>query len=660
MSSRWLDHLPPWLAWGAIASTGVYSGPELGFMAAPLVFAGLTEARRWSFPRWRRLVEFLALAGVLLRSLGHPGLLPTVVTTLFLLCGARLVLPRELPERRQILLMGFLLFLTTAITTSQLDFLFWSLAWCAGAASVLLQQNWERRSPATASPVQAAPFRLILPWTVLMVMLASGFFVILPRLRLGFRGQLLGSQGQAGLQAGLSDFLDPGAKGAIPSSREVALRVLPEGDLSSARRRAFVDATTLLRGIVLEKTNGQRWSLAADTPPRAAIQWSGSHGRHRPLAAELFLEPSPEGILPLPYGPAELEPSAETELQPGRGAAVRLVNGYRRATSFHLTLSPSELEREAPPTGRRLALLTDSGQASQSPLRWSLQVAPGDLPDQVLAQRLAQTLQTTFRYTLDNPSGGTADPLADFLEHSHAGHCEYFASALALMLRQRGVPSRIASGYHLGKWIPEGGYFLVTQDQAHSWVEYYDCASGGWRVADPTPAAPLSSLDTGAFAAALARWTDALRFQWDRHVVRFSDQDQVTSLDWIQARAQVLARWKPRLPGPGLLAGAGVLLVLWALRAGSKTLRPPAGPDASKLRQLSPLLRKLRKDLPPGPGETARAWLGRLARAYPGRASELLALAGEADAVAYAGKRPGALKALVRAELRALAKQPRA
>ena len=498
-------------------------------MVAPLLLAGLAELRGWSLERWRRLVELTALAGFLVMILARVGLLPTVVSTLFLLCGARLCLPRALPERRQILLMGFLLFLTTAITTSELGFFLWAVLWAAGAATVLLEQAWGKSALLGQGLLQPPPFRRVLPWTALALVLAAGFFVILPRLRLGFRGLPGQVQGLNGFQAGLSDVLDLDGKGPIQSSREVALRVLPRPGQVPEGRQAFAAAGALLRCFVLEGVEGQRWEISPFTPARGSAHWTGARTGNRTLTADFFVGSSLQGIIPLPYGDQDLEPSGEGSLHAGRGASVRFGMEDRRATQLQVALSPRDLDREPPPSGHRRAFLLAPGRNTNSALLWSLRVAPGPLPPQELAERLTQALRT-FRYTLENPSGTAANPLSDFLERSQAGHCEYFASALAIMLRLRGVPSRVANGFRLGPWLEEGGYFLVTQGEAHSWVEYYDSAAGGWRVADPTPAAPPSSLRLGPLLATLERWADALRFQWELRVVRFSDQEEIEKI----------------------------------------------------------------------------------------------------------------------------------
>jgi hypothetical protein len=311
------------------------------------------------------------------------------------------------------------------------------------------------------------------------------------------------------------------------------------------------------------------------------------------------------------------------------------------------------VEPEPPIRGQRWRLLTNPGTDTVSARDFCLRAAPGDLPARELAERLTRALRARFSYTLDNPSGSARNPLEDFLVRSRAGHCEYFASALAIMLRYRGVPARVALGYRLGPWIEEGGYFLVTQGEVHSWVEYYDPAARGWRSADPTPSAPPSPFATATVLAALTRWTDTIRFRWDRDVVRFSDEDQLAGAGWARARFEALARWRPG-PAAKVLAVLALLAGLgWSGRRLSLPWPPaPGRSGAGRIRELRPLLRKARGTLSPLEAETARAWLDRLARNHPQRAAQLHRLAQAVDAAAYGRAPAGNLKALAREEAR--------
>ena len=368
------------------------------------------------------------------------------------------------------------------------------------------------------------------------------------------------------------------------------------------------------------------------------------------LSLDYFVAPSPHGILPFPYGELTLLRLPGMPFTSGPGGSLRWLFPSRRPSGLSFQLEPGSTLQEAPPGGRRRAGLTATGPGTESAERFSRQLVPGEVPAQELASRLSGALQR-FDYTLENPSGSASNPLQHFLEVSRAGHCEYFASALALMLRYRDIPARVVNGYRLGPWIPEGGYWLVTQNEAHSWVEYYDEPARLWRVADPTPAAPPTGLAAGTFWAAYQRWTDALRFRWDRHVVRFSEEDQLEGLEWFQSRVSELPRWRPGRSAwvPAVLvASAG--LALWAIRR----YQPRREPSQGGLKPLLPLLRATGRPLQPGSGETARQWLLRLAHLFPVRAEALRRVAEEVDAVAYGGQDGRQLKAMARKEAKTL------
>jgi len=643
---RWVDHAPPWLAWGALASTGAYTPPELAVMALPLLAAGAVEAGRLDLTRHRRALEMAALGVFLLLVFLRIGVLPTVVNTLFTLCGVRLCLPRETPQRRQVLLMGFLLFLTTAVSTSELDFLFWTVAWAAGGAAVLVQQQWEASAARVPTPTGPAPLGRIPLWTGAILLAGLGFFVILPRLRAGVRGLPLGLQAPVGAQAGLSTVLDLSGRGPIQGGGEVALRVMPEA--GSPRDARPLD---LLKAMVLEDLEGERWERSPDTPRRFTAGWRRPLPGQPALEATLFMSPGPVRALPLPYGLVDLDPPEGAPLRGDAGGAIAWAVPFRRILPLRIRLTPLAGEPERYMDAQRTAHLLEGGDGSNAALRWSLRAAPGDLDPAALAARLSQELRT-FRYTLDNPSGTAAHPLEDFLERTRAGHCEYFASALAVSLRARKVPARVVTGYRLGPWIPEGGYWLVTQNEAHSWVEYYDRAARLWRVADPTPPAPPSALGAGGWQGLLSRWTDAVRFRWDRHVVRFSDEDQVQGLAWAQGA------WDRFRVGSGLgallkaVAAVGALGALawaaWRFLPGRTARRLPG-----RIPELAPLLGAAGPGAAPLEGETARAWIERLAQLRPDRGPALSALAQEADAVAYGGKGRTALARMAQEEGRA-------
>jgi transglutaminase-like putative cysteine protease len=164
--------------------------------------------------------------------------------------------------------------------------------------------------------------------------------------------------------------------------------------------------------------------------------------------------------------------------------------------------------------GKLRAVSADVGRADE----------PAATP-RIVADRLLEFLRDsgTYSYSLSGElSDPSLDPVEDFLVNRKAGHCEYFASALALMLRAEGVPSRVVTGFKGGERNRLNGSFEVQQRHAHAWVEAL--INGRWETLDPTPvSARNSSVD--ASAPRLPLWNDfrsSLGAFWQSYVVELN------------------------------------------------------------------------------------------------------------------------------------------
>ncbi len=92
-----------------------------------------------------------------------------------------------------------------------------------------------------------------------------------------------------------------------------------------------------------------------------------------------------------------------------------------------------------------------------------------------------------FRYT-NRPAETSAPPLVGFVAQTRAGYCQQFAGAMALMLRYLGVPARVAVGFSSGRYDAKHHRWIVTDHDAHAWVEAW-FRGYGWLPFDPTPSA---------------------------------------------------------------------------------------------------------------------------------------------------------------------------
>ena len=165
-----------------------------------------------------------------------------------------------------------------------------------------------------------------------------------------------------------------------------------------------------------------------------------------------------------------------------------------------------------------------SGKAS-----WGPRTSPGARP-----RACENYLRTHYGYTLELPEMEPEDPLAFFLFHRKKGHCEYFASAMAVMLRVLGIPSRVVTGFQSGVYNPISGPQLIRSSDAHSWVEAW-LPDRGWTTFDPTPPDPN--------AAQISPWT-RLSF--------YTDAVDVFWQDWVlNYNLERSFSWRPESANPG-------------------------------------------------------------------------------------------------------------
>jgi len=185
------------------------------------------------------------------------------------------------------------------------------------------------------------------------------------------------------------------------------------------------------------------------------------------------------------------------------------------------------------------------GEGFERLVALSRRVARGHSTDAEIAAALETHLRDSgqYSYSLDASINDPAiDPIEDFLFNRKQGHCEYFASALALMLRAVGIPSRLISGFKGGVMNSLTGVFEVQQRHAHAWVEAY--IDGQWKVLDATPADRSDSVRS--MAPTLKSWQEIRRYIADLWTNQIMDVDIKTQYDRFYAPLQAVAQdwWK--------------------------------------------------------------------------------------------------------------------
>ena len=180
-----------------------------------------------------------------------------------------------------------------------------------------------------------------------------------------------------------------------------------------------------------------------------------------------------------------------------------------------------------------------------------------------------------YAYSTELLSSEAADPLAHFLFERRKGHCEYFASAMTVMLRSIEVPARVVTGFQGGLYNPVSGWHVIRAADAHSWVEAWIPGSG-WRTYDPTP--PDPDAGRAGLLTRLGMYLDAAETFWQEWVLSYNlDRQMVLAYKMEESGRSLRFDWISQFAGRTAAAGrsaasrarrhAGILVVLPALAA---------------------------------------------------------------------------------------------
>jgi hypothetical protein len=168
------------------------------------------------------------------------------------------------------------------------------------------------------------------------------------------------------------------------------------------------------------------------------------------------------------------------------------------------------------------------------------------------ASALEQYLKAHFGYTLQLPRSAVKDPLANFLFERKQGHCEYFASTMAVMLRTLGIPARVVNGFRSDEFNDLTGNYVVRAKDAHAWVEAF-FPGYGWQSFDPTPA---GNAGTPQGWGRVGLYLDAMSSFWREWIISYDTSHQYilgqaalggTRASWERARAWARGHYESML-----------------------------------------------------------------------------------------------------------------
>ncbi|MEW6585537.1 MAG: DUF3488 and transglutaminase-like domain-containing protein [Nitrospirota bacterium] len=330
------------------------------------------------------------------------------------------------------------------------------------------------------------------------------FFISIPRVS----GRMWGKSHTKGIRTvGFSERVDFGSYSDIKLDPTVIMRVELTGDHNG---------TFYWRGMTLDHFDGLSWS---NTLQRSRIFREEGLFRMRPFEKEravrqwFFVEPMDTDVI---FGLADIAAVEANAYSMQTDAANALYLPAKMGKRFNYVAYSIVREPDLRDDVSRYLQLPEGIEKISQLARGVVERSD---TDEQKARKIEQYLLRNFSYSLSPPPPPKGvSPLDDFLFNARKGFCEHYATAMVLMLRALDIPARIATGFVGGEVNEYGGYVIVRQSDAHSWVEA--AVNGVWMRFDPTP--PVSQTRPSRIALFL----DSMRMKWSRYIIAFSISDQ--------------------------------------------------------------------------------------------------------------------------------------
>lgn len=497
--------------------------------------------KRRPLPRWAMNLLGLAYVPILLLDLRmivfRGQLIQTVVHVCMFAVIVKLFALHRLRDVWQTLGAVFFIFLASAATSVHPSVVLYLLVFSGVALTLLARLSMlavlPSYGPAGRRSAQVPLRGFITAVIVAAVVLGAPLFFFFPRVNAPYMGIQGTGTGTEIFSTGFSDEVTLDAIGRQRDNPAVALRLRYEGPPPP-------EESIRLKGGTFDFYRGKRW-LAA---PRVkdVLQQDGQFVlADEPVRqrVEIWMQPQPARALLLPVESVALELDVPV-LQLDGGGAVSMLRRPSSGLAYKVDLAGEEVPLALPVESGEGGAVLDHKELSERAQVLAERIL-GDGPDHERVARLERYFQENFTFSLEF-MGRTGDaPLDDFLFDIRQGHCELFASSMVLLLRSQGIPARLVTGFLGGEYNPLTGFFVVRQGNAHAWVEAY-LEGEGWTTLDPTPPAglPGSVLKRGSL---LQQMYDFVMFRWDRYVLTYGMQDQVSVLETLMNAWQRVRSW---------------------------------------------------------------------------------------------------------------------
>jgi protein-glutamine gamma-glutamyltransferase len=513
-------------------------------------------------------VDALFLSRFYLGNSSNPPLFAALLATVHFLIFVSIVRFYSAVTDRDALFLSMLSFagiLASAVLTVDTTFLILFFIFLLFGVSTFVGMELRRGAVGTVSPTLQAhsdrdrKLNRALSLSALSmaggsIILGGVLFFFFPRFSAGYLGRASFSPS---LMSGFTENVELGQIGEIKKNSAVVMRVQTGKPVGYGRLR--------WRGIALTTFDGRRWTTSERGAQRLQAAEDGwIHAADSPVKTDspkpgiiytIYLEPLATDAIFVPGKVISLKGNFNGENSTSFGAIRRT---YILRDSTDTLLNPFHNYSAIRYAGYSLLLPLDAAELRAASTEYSSNIVSTYLQLPHLDPRIpefakeitknARTpfdkalaiesyLRIRFTYTLNLTGKPGKDPLAHFLFETRAGHCEYFASAMTIMLRTLGIPAREVNGFLPGEYNDLGGDYIVRASDAHSWVEVY-FPGMEWQTFDPTPASPESEM---GLLTRLGKYADWMEITWSEWVIGYDFAHQLTLAQNMQRSSRDLS-----------------------------------------------------------------------------------------------------------------------
>ncbi|HOX27513.1 MAG TPA: DUF3488 and transglutaminase-like domain-containing protein, partial [bacterium] len=445
----------------------------------------------------------------------------------------------DLPRRKDLiysLLSAFMLMCVGGVMSRNMDFGIYLAVFAATALSMLALFHYQEA--AHGATVNGESRSLVAPTVKLLALIALGFpvfLIALPRYQTHYLANLpISGKLRETVERFSGEMLYPQAPGSDTAGDELSTNYTSSASRYLSGRNAYFGFVPVLnlnnrgrlpdrivmrvktptsiyhRGLVFDRFRGDGWKISDlkglnirraagtaifDLPLSGYDEYNTTFIEKDFTYHSYYIERDMPNIIYAPYRPERLYFPADT-ISFDRNLGMKVPAILQKGVVYTVISSVPHIDKNTldriPAIACQESKKTycDPAYITLETRRLALKLTAGSphLLDKIM--NIQNYLLENYEYDMNIPPAPPgANAVHHFLFVSKKGFCEHFASAMAVLARAAGIPSRLITGFAPGDYNPLTGYFEVRGSDAHAWVEIY-FPFIGWVPFDPTPSGP--------------------------------------------------------------------------------------------------------------------------------------------------------------------------